>query len=159
GEWLEQHGEDDPLVLGGHFERGGDGARAASFYLRASEQAFHVLDLHATMAHARLGLRCAPTPGLRLALLGLRCDDSSQDLKAFSATMADAEELMRSAPRGSIPWAQGAAAYFEGTMASARIGDLLAAIAPLRTVDPAPEAIGKMALVFVAGICILDAFG
>ncbi len=40
GEWLEQHGEGDPMALAGHFERGGDGARAASFYLRAAEQAF-----------------------------------------------------------------------------------------------------------------------
>jgi tetratricopeptide (TPR) repeat protein len=44
-------------------------------------------------------------------------------------------------------------------MAFARIGDLLAIIALLREVDPVPEAVGKMALVFVAGICILDAFG
>jgi len=66
---------------------------------------------------------------------------------------------MRSAPRGSVPWAQGTTAYFQGTMASARIGDLLAAIALLRTVDPAPEAVGKMALLFLAGIYILDAFG
>src|SRR5918996_303110 len=39
GEWLEQHGEADPMVLAGHFERGGEGARAASYYLRAAEQA------------------------------------------------------------------------------------------------------------------------
>jgi hypothetical protein len=159
GEWLAQHGEEDPMVLAGHFERGGDGARAASYYLRASEQAFHVLDLDATVARAGLGLGCAPPQDLRMALLGMRCEASSQDLKVFSATMADAEELMRSAPRGSIPWAQGAAAYFEGTMAFARLGDLLSTIALLREVDPVPEAVGKMALVFVAGICILDAFG
>src|SRR5262249_45931732 len=28
GEWLEQRGESDPMVLAGHFERGGDSARA-----------------------------------------------------------------------------------------------------------------------------------
>src|SRR6185436_6905384 len=159
GVWLEARGEGDPMVLAGHFERGGDRERAASYYLRASEQAFYALDLDATMTHAGLGLRCAPTQELRIALLGMRCEASSQDLKAFSATMADAEELMRSAPPGSVPWAQGTTAYFQGTMASARIGDLLAAIALLRTVDPAPEAVGKMALLFLAGIYILDAFG
>jgi len=159
GTWLEQHGEADPMVLAGHFERGGDGARAALYYLRASEQAFHVLDLDATMARAALGLGCAPPPELRLALLGMRCDASCQGLHLIDLTMADAEELMRSAPRGSIPWAQGAAAYFEGTMASARIGDLPEKIALLREVDPAPEAVGKMALVFVACIFNLDTLG
>ncbi len=159
GEWLEQHGEADPMVLAGHFERGSDGERAASYYLRASEQAFHVLDVDATLARAGLGLGCAPPPELRIALLGMRCEASSQDLKMFSATMADAEELMRLAPPGSLPWAQGMAAYLEGTMASARLGDLLARIGLLREITPAPEAIGKMALVFVAAICILDAFG
>src|SRR6185436_568596 len=74
GEWLEQHGEGDPMMLAGHFERGGDGARAASYYLRASEQAMHVLDIEATAARAALGLGCAPPPELRVALLGMRCE-------------------------------------------------------------------------------------
>src|SRR6185436_10730285 len=56
GEWLEHHGEADPMVLAGHFQRGGDGARAAGFYLRAAEQALHVLDLQAMMTRTRLGL-------------------------------------------------------------------------------------------------------
>src|ERR1043165_6217663 len=103
------------MVLAGHSERGGESARAASYYLRASEQAFHVLDLEATVARAGLGLACAPPPELRIALLGMRCEAAGQDLRVFSTTMADAEELMRTAPRGSIPWAQGVAAYFEGT--------------------------------------------
>jgi hypothetical protein len=159
GEWLEHHGEGEPMVLAGHFEQGGEGARAASYYLRASEQAFHVLDLDATMARAGLGLGCAPPEELRIALLGLRCEASTQGLHLISVTMADAEELMRSAPRGSLPWAQGMIAYFEGTLAAGRFGDLLASIALLRDVDPAPEAQGRMALVLLNGVCILDSFG
>jgi len=160
GEWLEHHGEGDPMVLAGHFEKGGEGARAASFYLLASKQAFHVLDLDATMARAGLGLTCAPPPELRIALLGMRCEASCQGLHLMSATIAaEAEELMRLAPRGSVPWAQGAAAYFEGAMASARIGDLPAKLALLREVDPAPDAVGKMALVLVAVIFALDNLG
>ncbi len=159
GEWLEQHGEADPMVLAGHFERGGEGTRAASYYLRASEQAFHILDLNATMARAGLGLDCAPPPELRIALLGMRCEASGYGLQAINVTMADAEELMRSAPRGSIPWAQGMYAHNEVTMLSGRISELLAGIALLREVDPAPEAVGRMALAFLTGVCILDNFG
>jgi len=159
GEWLEQHGEEDPMVLAGHFGRGGEGARAASFYLHASEQAHHVLDLDATMARADLGLGCAPPHDLRIALLGMRCEAACQGLHLISVAMPDAEELMRSAPRGSIPWAQGISAYIEGTMMAGRIPDLLAAIALLREIDPAPEAAGRMALPLLVGVGLLDALG
>ncbi|HSK05456.1 MAG TPA: AAA family ATPase, partial [Kofleriaceae bacterium] len=159
GEWLEEHGEADPMVLAGHFERGGDGARAASYYLRAAEQAFHVLDLDATLARAGLGLACAPPPELRIALLGIRCEASGFGLGLVGAVMGDAEELLRSAPRGSIPWAQGLYPYIEGTLMAGRMDDLLAAIALLREVDPAPEAMGKLAFLQMVAVYILDVLG
>jgi tetratricopeptide (TPR) repeat protein len=159
GEWLEQRGEVDPMALAGHFERGGEGARAASYYLRASQQAFHVLDWDATMARAALGLSCAPPQELRIALLGVRCDASTQSLQLINATMADAEELLRSTPRGSIPWAQAVQAYYAGLLLAGRIPDLLAALGLLREVDPAPEAVGRMALVLLNGIWNLDNLG
>ena len=40
------------MVLAGHFQRGGEGARAAGFYLRAAEQAGHILDSKAALARA-----------------------------------------------------------------------------------------------------------
>jgi eukaryotic-like serine/threonine-protein kinase len=159
GEWLERHGESDPMVLAGHFERGGDGGRAAGYYLRASEQAFHVLDLEATVARAGLGLGCSPPEEIRLALLGMRCDAATQGLHLASVTMADAEELLRTAPRGSIPWAQAMQAYNAGLFLAGRIADLLAAIDLLREVDPAPEALGRMSLVILNGIWNLDNLG
>jgi eukaryotic-like serine/threonine-protein kinase len=159
GEWLEQHGEADPMVLAGHFEGGGEGARAAGHYLQASKQALLVLDLNATIARAGLGLGCAPPEELRIALLGMRCDASTQGLHLISVTMADAEELVRSAPRGSIPWAQAMQAYYAGLLLAGRIPDLLASIALLRDVDPAPEALGRMALVLLSGIFTLDSLG
>jgi tetratricopeptide (TPR) repeat protein len=66
---------------------------------------------------------------------------------------------MRSAPPGSVPWAQGAGAYIEGAMAAGRIEEVLAMSARLAEIAPAPEAVGKMALVLLAGVCVLDAFG
>src|SRR5262249_46282895 len=128
-------------------------------YLRASEQAFFVLDLDATMARAGLGLTCAPPPELRIALLGMRCEASTAGLHLSTATTPEAEELMRLAPPGSVPWAQGMNAYLEGTMMAGRIPDLLAAIALLRGIDPTPEAVGKMALSLIAGSWFLDHLG
>jgi tetratricopeptide (TPR) repeat protein len=159
GEWLAQRGEGDPMVLAGHFERGGEGARAASYYLRASEQAFHVLDLDATIARAGLGLGCAPPQELRIALLGMRCEASIQGMHLLSVMMADAEELMRLAPQGSIPWAQAVNAYNAGTLLTGTMRDPPPSITLLREVDPAPEAVGKMALTLVNGIYILDFLG
>jgi tetratricopeptide (TPR) repeat protein len=158
GEWLEQRGEADPMLLAGHLERGGEGARAARYYLRAAEQAIHVLDLQATMARTGLGLGCAPPPELRIALLGVRCE-ASGSLQLLGVTMADAEEVMRSAPRGSLPWAQAMIAYSQSTMQAGKIPELLAVIAQLREVDPAPEAVGRMALGLTISIYLLDALG
>ncbi len=159
GEWLEQRGESDPMALAGHFEKGGEGERAARYYLRASEQAFSVLDLDATMARAALGLACSPPPELRLLLLGMRCDAACQGLHLVDVTMPDAEELMRTALPGSVPWAQAAITYNFGALLAGRIDDLLASIARVRDIDPAPDAVGRMALVILNGIWNLDTLG
>jgi tetratricopeptide (TPR) repeat protein len=159
GEWLEQHGETDPLVLAGHFERGGDLARAASYYLRASRQAMLVLDLDATVTCAGLGLRCAPPEEIRLALLGMRCDAATQGLHLVAAVMPDAEELLRAAPQGSVPWAQAMQAYYAGLLLANRIPDLLASIARLQGVSPTAEAADRMALVLLNGLWNLDHVG
>ncbi|HWO17323.1 MAG TPA: AAA family ATPase [Kofleriaceae bacterium] len=158
GEWLEQRGEADPMVLAGHFARGGEGARAASYYLRAGEQAFHVFDMEGTAARADLGLACAPPEELRLRLLGLRCLVSGSG-PLLGVAFATAEELLRVAPRGSVPWAQAMRAYINGTLKAGRIGDLLAAIGVLREVDPAPEAVGLMAFSLTVSTYALDLVG
>ena len=158
GEWLEQRGETDPMVLAGHFARGGEGARAASYYLRAGEQAFHVNDLEAIIARTDLGLASAPPEELRLGLLGIRCLASGSG-QLLEVAFAAAEELLRSAPRGSAPWAQAMRAYIEGTMKAGRIGDLLAAIGLLREVEPAPEAVGRMAFALTVSTYALDLLG
>jgi eukaryotic-like serine/threonine-protein kinase len=159
GEWLEQHGEGDAMMLAGHFERGGDGERAARYYLRASEQAFQVLDLDATLAHASLGLACEPSPALRMALLGMRCEGAGHNMRLVAATMGDVEELLRLAPRGSLAWSQAMLCYNEGILLNGRIEQLLALIPLLREVEPVPEAVGRMALILLSTICMLDAFG
>jgi eukaryotic-like serine/threonine-protein kinase len=159
GEWLEQRGEADPMVLAGHFERGGDATRAARFYLHAAEQAFHVLDLRGTMARVALGLRCEPPPEVRFALLGMHCEVFTLDLQRIDDGMAAAEELIHAAPRGSIPWAQALAAFYQGAAVVGRIPDLLAAIELLRGVEPAPGAAGRVAFACVLAICVLDTVG
>jgi len=148
------------MVLAGHFERGGEGARAATYYLGAAEQALYVVvDVDAAMVRVGLGLKCAPTQELRIALLGVRCEASTFSLEKVNTTMADAEELIREAPRGSSPWVQGVMTYNFGMLIGGRMAELLASIAVLREVEPAPDAVGKMAFALLLGICVLDNLG
>jgi tetratricopeptide (TPR) repeat protein len=156
GEWIEQRGEADAMVLAGHAGRGGQAARAAEFYLRAAEQALSVLDLAAVIARADLGLACAPPQELRLALLGVR----SEAFRGLSrVAISDAEELIGTALRGSLPWARGMLAFQLRALMERRIEDLADPRAGLQEVTPAPGAAGAMSLVFLTRIFILDSFG
>jgi tetratricopeptide (TPR) repeat protein len=156
GEWLERHGEGDPMVLAGHFERGGDGASAARHYLRATQQAMHVLDYQAAVARAALGLACAPPPELRIALLGFRCEAATG---AQQVSLAEAEELLRLAAPGSVPWAQAMIAHTAGMLLAGRIKEVLASIARLHGVTPDPGAAGVTSLALFLGVMSLDMVG
>src|SRR5690606_23396706 len=52
GDWLVRAGEQDGLVLAGHFDRGGDAERAVQWYRRAAEQALDGNDLAAVIERA-----------------------------------------------------------------------------------------------------------
>ena len=56
GDWLEQAGAADAMVLAEHFRRGGEPARAVRWYERAAEQALDANDLVAAIERAELGI-------------------------------------------------------------------------------------------------------
>jgi hypothetical protein len=116
----------------------------------------HILDNEAAIARANLGLACDPPPELRIALLGIRCNASQ---RAQRPALADAEELVRSAPRGSVPWAQGMASYQLATLMTGREEDFQASLALLTEVTPAPGAVEWIAAVFLSSTFLLDQFG
>jgi predicted ATPase len=62
GAWLEARGETDAIVCAEHFERGGDGARSATWFLRAAAQAMSGNDFPAAIARADRGLARAEGP-------------------------------------------------------------------------------------------------
>ncbi|UQA63745.1 protein kinase [Polyangium aurulentum] len=67
-EWLLRAGEQDPMVLAEHLERGGEGARAAEFYLRAADQALLGADLPSAIVRAERGIACGAAGDTRAAL-------------------------------------------------------------------------------------------
>jgi hypothetical protein len=58
GAWLEAAGEREAIVLAEHFARGGEGARAVPWFLRAAESACEGGDLEAANTRAESGIAC-----------------------------------------------------------------------------------------------------
>ena len=144
------------MVLAGHFERGGEGATAARHYLRATQQAMHVLDPRAAMARAALGLACDPPPELRIALLGFRCSAADYTQQA---SPDEAEELLRLAPPGSMPWGQAIAAHIGGMLLAGRHEEALASIKQLHDVTPTPDGVAATSLALLIGVMSIDNLG
>ncbi|HEX3474991.1 MAG TPA: protein kinase, partial [Kofleriaceae bacterium] len=158
-EWLEQHGEGDPMVLAGHFERGREGSKAGAYYLRAAEQASLAGDVAAAEARAHLGLACGGTTEVRAGLLGLLCEVSYYDPGKVSAALPFAEEVMRLAKRGSAPWARGAASKIVSALHAGKIDELLETLQTFREIVPAPDAVNALALAGNTGVFVLDVVG
>jgi eukaryotic-like serine/threonine-protein kinase len=159
GEWLEHHGEGDPMVLAGHFERGGERTKAGVYYLRAADQASLAGDVSAAEARAHLGLACGGATQVRASLLGLLCEVSYYDPRKVSAALPFAEEVMRLAERGSVPWARGAASKIVGALRDGKIDDLLETLQMFRAIVPAPEAVNALVLAATTGVFVLDVLG
>jgi tetratricopeptide (TPR) repeat protein len=159
GAWLAHHGEADPMVLAGHFERGGDEPQAGCYYLHAAEQASLAGDVHAAETRAHLGLARAVSTEVRASLLGLLCEASFYDPRKVSAALGHAEEVMRLATRGSVAWARGAASKILGALHGGQIDDLLTTLHGFREMDLAPAAVNALVFAANSGVFVLDVLG
>jgi tRNA A-37 threonylcarbamoyl transferase component Bud32/tetratricopeptide (TPR) repeat protein len=56
--WLDEHGERDPATLAKHLDLGGDGPAAATWYVRAAEQALAGSDFDTVHAHVARAVEC-----------------------------------------------------------------------------------------------------
>ncbi len=105
GEWLVQAGEQDPMVLGVHFERGGVGRRAAEFYAHAAEMALRGGDLSAAITRAENGLACGPEADAASALntwLGLIYFLYADYPKSYTYSIAAVETVGAEDPRCAV---------------------------------------------------------
>lgn len=107
GEWLESHGERDPMILAEHFERGDRPRRAFRWYLRAAEQALEGNDFEATHGRCERAMACAPDDPARGRLDLLRAE-ATRWQGVQKETIEHGLQAMKRLPAGSAHWFQAA---------------------------------------------------
>jgi hypothetical protein len=153
GEWLEVHGESDPMLLARHFELGQEPARAGALYLRAAEQALRGADLDAALKHAERALVSGLGAEPRLHCLGMLCE--AHGWRAEWERAAEyAGQVIALAEPGSAPWVQGITAQQAAAIARGRPADFLEALYTLMGVDPAPRAVSTVVGCLSLGISV-----
>jgi eukaryotic-like serine/threonine-protein kinase len=159
GEWLEQHGEQDPLVLAEHFAHGREGGRAGLHYLRAAEQASQGGDAAAVIARAKRALDYDMPDELRTRCLGMLCELRYYSMDLQSDALPHAEEVLRVAPRGSAPWSQGMLVKMVSTIQAGNLDGFVALLGMAGETVPAPGAATPWAICVATGIFLLDLLG
>lgn len=101
--WLWKRGETDPLVLAGHFAKGGDDERAVTFYRRAAMDALDANDFRAAIARAEHGIACGAS-GKILGHLQLLLGTAQYWLGNLTEAESRITEALRALPRGSAEW-------------------------------------------------------
>ena len=119
GDWLVRAGEQDGLVLAGHFIRGGDSERAVQWYRRAAEQALDGNDLAAVIERAERAVAAGASGEALGEARGLQATAAY-----WSSRYADGrqwgEQAVASIRAGTPSWF---AALGSGLVSSARLGD------------------------------------
>jgi len=157
GTWLEQAGEQDPLVLAEHYQLGEDSQKAAWFFTRATERLVERQDLPGAQRCLKLALKCEPKGTL---LTELRAFEMV--LLFYAEDFEHAYEVGRRVrpelPQGSKVWEQVMGALILVTAQSGRLADLMFLrqlfLAPL----PKPDAVPAFTqaanfLVYIHSVC------
>jgi tetratricopeptide (TPR) repeat protein len=159
GEWLEQHGEQDPLALAEHFEQGREGTRAGLHYLRAAEQASRGGDSTAVIARARRALAYKMPEELRTRCLGILCELYYYTMDLQRDSLAHADEVLRVAPPGAGPWSQGMLLKMVVTIQSGNVDEFVRLLGVAGDTEPAPGAATPWAVCIATGVYLLDLLG
>ncbi|HVV52987.1 MAG TPA: AAA family ATPase, partial [Polyangia bacterium] len=134
GDWLEQAGAADAMVLAEHFRRGGEPVRAARWYERAAAQALSANDLVAAIDRAELGIAGGAAGELlgKLRLIAAEAHVWRGELaEAERRALAAAQDL----PAGGSAWLR---ALAQAIIAAGKHGRLEAVEAQVRLVEGAP---------------------
>jgi tetratricopeptide (TPR) repeat protein len=106
GAWLESVGDVDVGLIARHADAGGDLARAAVLYARATRQAYtNGAQLETSLELAERGLHCGAEGGVRAQLLLAKAQVASS-LGRLNDAIAAADEAANMAPPGSDMWGE-----------------------------------------------------
>jgi len=111
GQYLESVGSQSPVQLAEHFLIGNDRMRAASYFLRAAEQASEAGDLETSLACIEQGLACGAEGKARGELLALRIAAWLYK-ERFAETLHDSPETLALLEQGSVAWCRVFTALF-----------------------------------------------
>lgn len=139
GEWLDQVGKRDVMVLAQHFERGHVPERAVAFYVRAAEQALGGNDLSSVAEIVDRGLLCQPESEPR-GLLHLYRAQAHYWLGQVEATVEHAEAASRLLAQGTSAWYRAIADLLTSLGRLAQSELLRTWVDRAVTAQPAPEA-------------------
>ncbi len=134
GNWLEQAGAADAIVLAEHFRRGAEPSRAARWFERAAAQSLSANDLVAAIERAELGIAggAAGEQAGKLRLIAAEAHVWRGELaEAERWALAAAEDL----PSGSSPWLR---ALAQAIIAAGKHGRLEAVERQVRLVEASP---------------------
>ncbi len=160
GQWLEQHGESEPLVLAEHFERGDQLERAGTHYLRAAQTILSSGDGDATRKLVLKGLACGVTGETRFSLLGVYCDASIWRAGSVTGAVPYAEEVLRVAAPGSVPWAQAVRTLLMSHVRTGNIPGVTWGLEQLAADVPfADNAVEPITVALLTGCFFLDVAG
>ncbi|AUX39749.1 uncharacterized protein SOCE26_011440 [Sorangium cellulosum] len=143
GAWLERAGEPDPAVLAEHFERGGEGARAARWHARAARRALMANELTAALTAVDRGITSGAEGELAAELWATRTTAEHMMGNHAIAGSAAAEAMRLSAP-GSLNYCRGLGGMIRSALFLGRFETLSPAMSQLLAIEPTNETRGEL---------------
>jgi serine/threonine protein kinase/tetratricopeptide (TPR) repeat protein len=145
GSWLEQAGEQEPLVLAEHYQRGQNLQKAAWFFTRAAKRLIERQDLQGAQRCLQAALECKPKGELLSELRAVEAETSfwAED---FERAYAVGRQVRPELRPGSAAWARVMNTSMLVGAQTGKMADLLFLRQIFLAATPEPDAISAYAL-------------
>ena len=155
GEWLIRAGEQDSMVLAGHFERGTAPMKAAIHYAKAAEQAMCGADLETAIKRAERGVACGAEGDALVALryvISASCTLTAEYTKAYE----NSQLLLANPALHGLGRARAIGYSITSAIVLGKVEVFGGLIAEILALEPGPEAVAIVAhALYMAVITLL----
>jgi len=145
GEWLEQAGEHEAMVLAEHFERGGVAEKAAIHFRRGAEQALEGNDFAAARSRAARAIEAGVGDAERGHLEHLLAE-AARWAGDHQVALDHARLAMQDLPHGSDDWYMAVAETVDAAMTLGHVAEADLVARRLRELEPAPGETQRMSV-------------